>query len=82
MSSSLQGRFLIEVLVVSVGLGGLFAIVWEGLRRALPDLSPTAQVYSSVVLAGGLFHIVCEVSGVNRWYLDNGVAALTRRSSR
>ena len=38
----------------------------------------TTQDYISVAVSGGLFHLICEGSGVNDWYLDNGVAVLKR----
>ena len=30
------------------------------------------------MITGGGFHLVCEFSGLNDWYLDNGVASKKR----
>lgn len=43
-----------------------------------PRMSALTQDYASVFLAGSLFHLICEETGINDWYLDNGVAMLKR----
>ncbi len=62
-------QLLVEAFVVGVGLVVVFMLV------KMAKLGEVATVF----LAGALFHLLAEVSGVNNWYLDNSVAAKRRR---
>lgn len=57
-----------EALFVGAGNVAAFMIV----QKAIPKMSPLAQVF----LAGVLFHLTAEYSGLNEWYLTHGAAAL------
>lgn len=57
-----------ESLFVGAGNVAAFMIV----QKALPNISPLAQVF----VAGVLFHLTAEYSGLNEWYLSHGAAAL------
>jgi hypothetical protein len=57
-----------ESLFVGAGNVAAFMIV----QKALPNMSPLAQVF----IAGVLFHLTAEYSGLNEWYLTHGAAAL------
>jgi len=59
-----------ESLFVGAGNVAAFMLV----QRALPNISPLAQVF----VAGVLFHLTAEYSGLNEWYLSHGAAALAK----
>lgn len=59
-----------ESLFVGVGNVAAFMIV----QKALPNISPLAQVF----VAGVLFHLTAEYSGLNEWYLTHGAAVLAK----
>ena len=63
-----------ESLFVGAGNVAAFMII----QKALPKISPLAQVF----LAGVLFHLTAEYSGLNEWYLTHGAAALGRGSAQ
>jgi len=45
-----------------------------------PQLSEQSVEYVSVFLSGGLFHLICEETGINEWYIDNGAVVLKRQA--
>jgi len=59
-----------EALFVGAGNVAAFMLV----QRALPKMSPLAHVF----VAGVLFHLTAEYSGLNEWYLTHGAAALAK----
>lgn len=62
-------QLFVEAFVVGVGLVAVYFAV------KMAKLGELVTVF----LAGALFHLVAEISGVNDWYLDNSVAAKKRR---
>jgi hypothetical protein len=74
----LRSRLLLEAFVVGAGLVPVYAITHAFTGAVFPRMSAMTQDYFSVFLAGGMFHLLCEETGVNDWYLDNGVAMLKR----
>jgi hypothetical protein len=74
----LRSRLLTEAFVVGAGLVPVYAITHAFTGGLFPRMSPMTQDYFSVFLAGSLFHLLCEHTGVNDWYIDNGVAVLKR----
>jgi len=62
-------QLFVEAFVVGVGL----VVVYFAVKMA--KLGELVTVF----LAGALFHLIAEFSGVNDWYLDNSVAAKKRR---
>jgi hypothetical protein len=71
---------LIEAVVVGLVLipmayiAGYFAKHLVG-KPSLPEIcskwNENHIMEVNLFLAGFLFHIVCQVSGVNKWYVDN-----------
>jgi hypothetical protein len=59
-----------ESLFVGAGNVAAFMLV----QKVLPKISPLAQVF----VAGVLFHLTAEYSGLNEWYLSHGAAALAK----
>lgn len=59
-------KLLLEAAVVGVALLVLVNVVRLALRALVPGLITSAVV---IVLAGALFHIAAELSGVNAWYV-------------
>lgn len=50
----------LEALIV----GGLLALIFIALRRYMAPVT-------AVFVSGALFHLTCEVTGVNAWYARN-----------
>jgi len=67
---NLKTRLYVEALSVGAGLIPLFIV--------MDDLFPKLPTWLKVGIAGGSFHLICEASGLNDWYLDNGVASKLR----
>ena len=65
-------RLLIEMVVVGLGLVAVAAPLHAlaMFPSVLGSKSMTSHVWlaAQVAVAGALFHLVCEVSGVNDWY--------------
>jgi len=71
-------KLLTEAVVVGSALLPVYALTKNFITIIFPRMNGTTQEYTSVVISGGLFHLICEGSGLNDWYLDNGVAVLKR----
>ena len=76
-----SSRLLTEAFVVGAGLVPVYFITHSFITRLLPGMTDEGQDYLSVFLSGSLFHILCEETGINDWYLDNGVAVLKREQA-
>ena len=73
-----SSKLMTEAVVVGVALLPIYALTHNFITLIFPRMRDTTQDYISVAVSGGLFHLICEGSGVNDWYLDNGVAVLKR----
>jgi hypothetical protein len=69
---NLKLKLMGEAVAVGVGLIPIFVIT--------EDLFPKMPKWGHLLIAGGSFHLLCEYSGLNNWYLDNGVASKQRYS--
>jgi hypothetical protein len=58
---------LVEAIVVGVSLIALFMGV-DYLSQYIPDLTNTNKLWEKLFIAGFLFHLLFEYSGVNLWY--------------
>jgi len=74
MNSSL----LTEAVVVGVGLVPVYALSSVWTRIMFKNMDTRTQDYVAVFFAGGMFHLICEGSGINEWYLVNGYAVHKR----
>jgi hypothetical protein len=73
-----SSKLMTEAIVVGVALLPVYALAKNFITVIFPRMNSLTQEYTSVVISGSLFHLICEGSGVNDWYLDNGVAVLKR----
>jgi hypothetical protein len=75
-------QFLLEVLSVGVLTAIIGFICSTALMYAFTDNFSFEkyhfwwQVLLSYFLTGCLIHIICQVSGINKWYCENGVACV------
>jgi hypothetical protein len=76
MKQDRTGHLLTEAAIVGAALVPVY-IATHAVTATL-GLSRMTHEYLAIFLAGGAFHLICEATGVNDWYLDNGVAALKR----
>jgi hypothetical protein len=67
---NLKLRLYQEAVVVGAGLIPMVLMAEE--------LFPRLPKWGQIMVAGGGFHLICEFTGINTWYLDNGVASKKR----
>lgn len=67
-SLAYERQMAIESLFVGAGNVASFMLV----QKLFPKWKPVSQVF----LAGVLFHLTAEVSGLNEYYLEHGAATL------
>ena len=67
------GRLLVEAIVVAISFLVIFAVVHWIAMLLVNEKAMTNHVYLGfqVAFAAGLFHICCEIVGVNGWYCEN-----------
>ena len=70
-----------EALVVGAASLPSYYFTHAVVSAVMPTTSDGFKEFVSVFVSGALFHLVCEETGVNAWYLDNSVAAMKKRSS-
>ena len=61
---------IVEAFVVGGGLAALMVLAHAMGHR------PSSAVQAAVLgfVLGAFFHIMCEISGINKWYCTNGAA--------
>ena len=59
-------RVGIEAFVVGLGLVVIFQFVCT-----MYKYRTNQSLLVNVFVSGALFHVLCELSGLNRWYVDN-----------
>jgi len=77
-------QLAVEAAVVGIGLVIITLIVVALYRKVAPalgmhvELPPVCAEYNkyhamevTLFISGALFHILCEISGVNAWYCTN-----------
>jgi hypothetical protein len=69
-----------EAVAVGISLVPLYYFTAKVVDKFAPNLFPETRALVNVALSAGLFHIICEETGVNNWFLSNSVAA--RKSKR
>ena len=74
-----KSKLLTEAFVVGAGLMPVYFITHSFLSVLLPRMSDNVVDYTSIFISGALFHLLAEETGINDWYLDNGVAVLKRQ---
>ena len=62
-------KLIIEAVIV--GLSNAF--IWTVVSN-IYNYNKTTDLLVSVFITGILLHIICEYSGINRWYCKNGNA--------
>lgn len=63
-------RLVLEVLTVSMALAVMFAI-----SNIVYPVKNTSRAFLVGAILGALFHVGCELAGINRWYIHNGAAS-------
>ena len=63
-------KVCIEALVIAISFVVLFFVVHSLAMMLLHDAAMTNHVYLGlqIALTAGIFHIACELTGVNKWY--------------
>jgi len=70
-------RLLIEAAVVGILTLIIGKISIEAVNYVFTEqgISKQYMVETSLIVTGVLIHLFCEFSGINAWYITNGVAA-------
>ncbi len=71
-------RLLIEAVAVGVLvvlLGYVVIYVMESMKL---KMNRDKQMIIGFFVLGALTHLVCEFTGVNKWYCKNGIACVTK----
>ena len=63
-------KILFESFVVGIMLVVLFVLVRLGYNLIVPQSKLDIHILVLLFITGALFHILCEVSGINQWYVD------------
>ena len=76
-------NYLLEALVVGLAtmiLGTIISVVamYSQADFSISKITFWPSLLASHFLVGFLVHLVCEWSGVNRWYCKNGHACTTK----
>jgi len=78
-------KLFIEAIVVGIGLIIVGSVIAFAVRNFYPkpNLPDTCASYNkyyvmefTLFLTGFLFHLICELFGINNWYLTNSAASM------
>ena len=68
-------QLLLEAGFVGVALLPLFTVTDSILKFYQPKVKDSVRTAMAVALAGALFHLLAEESGLNTWYLSHSHAS-------
>lgn len=71
-----------EALFVGLAILPTYFIARSCVKALMPNLSESSSEYVSIFLSGSVFHLVCEETGLNEWYVDNGAVVLQRHAKQ
>ena len=75
-----MAEVLFEALIVGIALTIVGMVLHKGTAHFYKhDMNDSNILAIHFFIAGALIHLLCEYSGVNKWYCSNGFAC--RRSS-
>lgn len=60
------------VLIEAIVVGGLLVALFYIVKSIIPNYSKMVQLF----ITGATFHILCEISGINLWYVKDYVKRL------
>jgi Na+/H+-translocating membrane pyrophosphatase len=66
-----------QLVYETVSIGVLVVVIGHFVMKAVTNSSMVEDKMKPVVslfITGALVHLICEFSGVNRWYCENGNA--------
>jgi hypothetical protein len=64
-----------EIVFVGGSMVPVYWLVDKALKTATRTWTPETATLLKVALSAGLFHVICEETGVNNWFLTNSVAS-------
>lgn len=79
---SLKNKNLNKLLIEALVVGLMTLVVGKITSRLVAEaikmysLDATYATEIILILTGVLIHLLCEFSGINKWYITNGVAAM------
>ena len=76
-------KHLSKLLIEALAVGAMTLVVGKISARIIADIFRMYQINTPygteiiLIITGVLIHLLCEISGVNKWYITNGVAAMS-----
>ena len=64
-------QLLIEAIVVGIITLVIKTLIDKIMSKYIPN-------FALIILTGFIIHILCEFSGINKWYCKNGYACLNK----
>lgn len=63
------------VLIEAIVVGGLLVALFYTVKSIIPSYSEMIHLF----VTGAAFHILCEILGINLWYVKNYVEILNKK---